>query len=213
VSGPGFVVLPTSEQGRYPAFHACLIKLLIGGLPEGSGLTWHQGCDISAELNHGIRRAIQSNRCEWVWIIGDDHTFAPDIVERLLAHNVPVVVPLVLKRSQPNTPVVYGEDGMALKFGPEDHGLREVAAAGNAGMLIRRAVLDAVGDPWFTVGGVERQREDLAFCSKLEALHIPVFVDLDTWMGHITPVEVWPHRHPDGRWNVKYQNNLSMEVL
>lgn len=213
MSGPGFVVLPTSEQGRYPAFYACLFKLLVEGLPEGSGIAWHQGCDISAQLNHGIRRAIESGRCEWVWIIGDDHTFEPDIVLRLLAHNVPVVAPLTLKRSHPNTSVAYDETGQVLRFGPEDRGLRSVAALGNAGMLVRRDVLDAIGDPWFTVGGIDRAKEDLAFCRRLREHSIPIHVDLDTWMGHITPVEVWPQRDAAGRWNVKYLNKLTMEVL
>jgi hypothetical protein len=213
MSGPGFVVLPTSEQGRYPAFYACLFKLLLEGLPEGSGIAWHQGCDISAQINHGIRRALRSGRCEWIWIIGDDHTFAPDIVTKLLAHNVSVVSPLVLKRSHPNTSVMYGEDGKAIGLRPEDQGLRQVTASGNAGMLIRRHVLDAVGDPWFEIGGTDRAREDLAFCRKLQERGIPIHVDQDTWMGHITPVEVWPYRHQDGRWNVKYHNNLTMEVL
>lgn len=212
---PGAIVIPSTEVLRFPLFVGNLLRLVLsGGAPEGTAAPfWHQGCDIPYEINHGIRRMLADPTLQWAWILGDDHTFEPDILMRLLAHDVPVVAPLVLRRNVPNRTVIYKSDGTPLSLRADEHGLRPVYAVGNAGMLIRRSVLEAVGDPWFVHNGPERAGEDLAFCGKLRRLGIPIAVDLDTFMGHITPVEIWPHRAADGTWQVKYHNKLTMEVL
>lgn len=211
---PGALIVPSTEVVRCPPFVGSLMRLVFGGgLPEGSVLYWHQGCDIPYELNHGIRRMLADPALQWAWIMGDDHTFLPDVLMRLLAHDVPVVAPLVLRRNVPNHTVIYDAEHKPVSLDREARGLLSVHAVGNAGMLIRRSALDAIGDPWFTHRTPERSAEDLAFCDSLREHGIPIYVDVDTWMGHVTPVEVWPHRADDGTWQVKYHNRLTMEVL
>ena len=96
-------------------------------------------------------------RGDWLWIMGDDHLFDPDILNRLLARELDVVVPLVAKRMPPFEPVIFSrlvdaEGHVYKKYRYEQlptSGLLEVPVAGTAGMLVRRPVLNAVGDPWF----------------------------------------------------------------
>jgi hypothetical protein len=212
-SEPGAIVIPSTEVLRFPAFVGALQRLLVGGAPEGSALFWHQGVDIPYMLNHGIRRMLLDPALSWVWIMGDDHTFEPDILMRLLAHEVPVVAPLVLRRNSPHRTVAFDEQMKPISFPPDAAGLVPVHAVGNAGMLIRRSVLELIADPWFVNHQPERANEDMAFCKKLRDFGIQPFVDVDTFMGHITPMEVWPYREADGAWRVKVLNKLSMEVL
>jgi hypothetical protein len=212
---PGAILVISTESLRFTRFVGQLTACLQGpDAPIGSALFWHQGVDIPASMNHGVRRMLANPTLRWLWIMGDDHTFAPDILKRLLAHNVSVVAPLVLKRCQPYHTVAVNFDGSPRSFRADEHGLVEVAATGSGGMLIRRGVFEDLPDPWFVHGGKERSGEDLAFCETLSRKGIPRFVDLDTPMGHITPMEVWPvRREADGAWGVKILNHLTMEVL
>ena len=202
---PGTIILSSTEYTRFNVFQAHLMRVLRE--TPGASLSWNVGVDIAANLNDAIRRATG----EWVWIIGDDHTFEGNIIERLWAHEVDVVVPLVLQRFAPHRMVLYHADETPLAVGATDRGLISVGLAGSAGMLIRRHVLDAVGDPWFTVAGVERQSEDIGFCKKVNHVGLRIYCDLDTHMGHLTTLEVWPTWDAQtGQWRVSYkQTNVS----
>jgi hypothetical protein len=89
--------------------------------------------------------------------------------------------------------------------GAVEGGVHEVYVAGSAGMLIKRHVLEKIGDPWFEVGQQDSQQlnEDSYFCVKLARAGIKLHVDLDTWIGHITPSVLWPARNSKGQWTVE----------
>ena len=150
---------------------------------------------------------------EWIWIMGDDHILSPDTLIRLLDHNVDVVVPICVRRRPPFIPVIFKEahaDTPKGQFPPwnwhelPDHGLMEIHAAGTAGMLIRKRVLEAFDDPWFEVGkaGADQLNEDTHFCGKLQRAGFKIHADLDTYIGHITPTCLWPARTATGEWTV-----------
>jgi hypothetical protein len=75
-----------------------------------------------------------------------------------------------------------------------ESGLVECVAAGTGGMLIRKKVLTAMPAPWFEVGQVntERLSEDLHFCTKARGLGFSIYADMDTPIGHTTPMTIWP---------------------
>lgn len=208
------IIFAAVETPRFSEFHADLWRLY-HALPPGSPLPqWHVGVDICHSLNTAIRTMPAD--VEAVWIIGDDHTFAPDTIARLWQHNVPVVTAYCLKRSAPHEPVTLNDHGSLIVPGPHQTGLWQVPLVGTAGMLVRRHVLDRLGDPWFTVPvapGQQRQSEDLEFCRKVGAAGFPIYVDLDTVIGHITRVEVWPARHPQKGWVVSYRVTLRQNML
>jgi hypothetical protein len=208
------ILFAAVETPRFSEFHGDLWRLY-QALPPGTPLPqWRVGVDLCYSLNSAIRAAPPD--VEAFWFIGDDHTFAPDVLERLWKHNVPVIVPYCLKRNAPHQPVTMNEAGACIVPGANQTGLWQVPLVGSAGMLVRRHVMDHIGDPWFSVPnrpGQERQSEDLEFCRKVGGLGYPIYVDLDTQIGHITRVEVWPSRHPTAGWVVSYRVNLRQQIL
>jgi len=73
-----------------------------------------------------------------------------------------------------------------------------VDAAGSAGMLIKREVLDEMGDPWFystkdTEGRGVVLNEDVTFCTRARHEHgFTVYASADSTMGHIGIYNVRP---------------------
>lgn len=165
---------------------------------DGMQLIWMESADVVGNCNAIIR----GSRGRSVWLMGDDHQFDPDVLLRLAAHRLDVVVPLCMKRTPPYDPVVYGgqnERGeyTAADLGPG--GLHEVYAAGSAGMLISPRVIDAIGDPWFeSHGGLN---EDLTFCAKVRDAGYSIWCDTDIPLGHINTYTVWPEWRR-GAWHV-----------
>lgn len=201
--GPGTVIVPTSDHPRFNKFFRDLM-VQASVLPQGSTVRWSQTPDIAANINDGIRRM----QGEWAWIIGDDHVWGHDTIQRLAHHGMPVVAAFCLKRTPPFGTVMFDERMAELKPEKGQTGLLRVHAVGSAGMFIRRDVLDRMGAPWFENRGhgSERQAEDLVFCEKLRAMGVPIYVDLDTTIGHIANAEVWPHHSDEQGWG--YRINL-----
>ena len=120
-----------------------------------------------------------------------------------------MVVPLCLQRAPPYLTLAFsGEDEQANEEGTHVHdtdlpssGLHEVYAAGNAGMLVRKHVLDAIGEPWFETFG--KQNEDLEFCRKIREAGFKIHVDLDNLLGHIAQMIVWPDWKNDYEWGIR----------
>jgi hypothetical protein len=208
------IIFAAVETPRFSEFHGDLWRLY-HALPPGTPLPqWRVGVDICYSLNTAIRDTPKD--VEAFWIIGDDHTFAPDVIARLWQHNVPAVVPYCLRRNAPHDPVAMDEQGVTLFPTKNQTGLWHVPLVGTAGMLVRRFVMDRIGDPWFTIPeseGIERQSEDLEFCRKIRRQGHPIYVDLNTQIGHITRVEVWPSQHPQAGWCVQYKVNLRQGII
>jgi len=159
-------------------------------------------CDCVEWVDQGL---------QWVQLWDDDHVFAPDTLLRLLDSGENLVCPLYTQRQPPFRPCVYkrrveDEKGGWEIYSWEDFegysGLAPVAAAGAGGMLIRRPIIEALGDKnWFehenNVG------EDMTFFKKcIDAGFVP-YVDLRVQIGHMTPIEVWPNVNPELQWGAK----------
>jgi hypothetical protein len=187
----GTVGLVSQPLARYTDFWLSFQALV---RPASTKFVFRQGMDVTGNYN-GL---VEDMSGDWLWIMGDDHTFAPDILLNLLAHDVDVVVPLCLKKDAPFDPVVYEgqeerEDGLIYHHVARlpESGMVEVHAAGSAGMLIRKHVLDAIDRPVFvTEKGM--QNEDLVFCRRVREAGFRIFCDVDQRMGHISPKTVYP---------------------
>lgn len=201
---PGTIIVVSGYLQRYTAFAQSLVSL---ATPPRTKLSWSCGVNVAGNLNHAISQSIG----DWVWIMGDDHIFAPDTLIRLLNHEVDVVSPLVLMRQAPYSPIVFKADLPDGTFqfwqGPElpSGGLHPVAAASGAGMLVRRHVLDALEQPYFELGQIRttEMSEDLHFYRKVREKGFKVYVDLDTMLGHITPACLWPRKTAPGGWEIQ----------
>lgn len=206
---PGTVAVIADEVSRFSRFSLCLAAL---NAPPGSKIKFGIGRNIAEQTNKIIRELRPQD--DWIWLQGDDHVFHPDLLLNLIDHDVDVVAPLVLMRQHPFLPVVYdGEpvDGHHRRMDFDElpaEGLIEVHAAGSAGMLIRRHVLDALEEPWleFTpvAGGV--MGEDLSLCRKIRDAGFRIHVDLGNAIGHLSIIAAWP-AYVDGQWVARIDFN------
>ena len=188
----------TSEHGRFGRFWQNL-RLL--DVPPATVFATEMSLNIAFARN----KIIRESSSEYVWFVDDDHTFQPNVVKNLMDRNLPVIQPLVLSRLSPFGTVMLGAPDTT-KLGyyhrvPLDNahqsGVAEVNCVGAAGMLIRREVIDAIGDPWF-----ETHAEDINFCEKARAKGFKIYADLDNRMGHLNVGWVEP-AIKDGKWVTK----------
>jgi len=170
------------------------------------------GVNVTHNCNEACKTMLESES-DYLWLIGDDHIFAPDIVNELMKHRVGVIVPHCLKRVPSFEPVIYASsdeddvhtpflDGNTQTPHLPERGLTEIHAAGTAGMLIHRRVLEKMEEPYFRTYG--KQNEDLMFCKRVrEETGEKIYVDPEVKLGHIGLVCVFPIgllAPNDGRW-------------
>jgi len=208
-----------AEIGRFAAFTMALCGTQ---QPPGCHLSIMASASVTENLNSSIRT--MPDESEWMWILGDDHTWANDCLMQMLyilddADHVDILVPLVLKRNPPFQPVVFHRDDSLMDprlpgsenmptFRPYHwdelpaSGLFEIDACGSAGMLVRRRVLDAMEEPWFRSTGGVILNEDVTFCLAARELGFHIYATADICMGHLGIFNVQLHQH-EGRWMPK----------
>lgn len=212
---PGAVVVLCNELARYSAFWMSVAQLQ---LPPGSITLCMSGVEFTHNLNTMIATTLREERLDWVWVLGDDHVFAPDLLLRLLDRNVECVAPHCYHRGTRPSAVAFDEqeDGaFTLRELDGSSGLITVDAAGSAGMLIRRAALERLENPWFRIGTIvsDCNGEDLDFCRRLRRAGGTVHYDLDALLGHTTAVTLYPHRLEDGRWGTRYSFPTNHDIV
>lgn len=194
---PGTIGITCLETARYTVFTASLAGL---DVPEGSQIVWGMGLDVAGNRNYICEQLRPED--EWLFFVDDDAVFKSDVLMRLLAHDVDVVAALYLRKMRPFPPQAFVDDA----YSPVDlatcptSGLAEVWAAGTSGMLIRRRVLDSIEPPWFQNWNLG---DDAWFCRRLRDQGIPIHVDLDARMGHLSTVAIWPSVVEDG-WVTRF---------
>lgn len=191
---PGAVIVPCQEGARFHRFTIALADL---EAPEGSQRIFGIGMSIVDNLNSAIRQLRPQD--EWIWIVGDDHVFEPDTLMRLLDREEDIVAPLCTQRMAPFGLVHYGariaetDYRRTLQFEELPllgRDLIEVEVSGSL-MLIRRCVLDEIGDPWFVTSN-GRINEDVMFCARARKGGFRVMVDPEVQVGHIGLVVAYP---------------------
>lgn len=204
----GTVMLAAAATPRFYEFQLSLEHLKV---PAGSKLSIERGCDIAQNFNQAVKKMTG----EWAWFLGDDHAFSPDLLFRFLDHDVDVVVPIAPCKVAPFAPcVIHGprdgervwHENMDLYTWEELSGdglmaLPKGDFIGQAGMLVRKHVLDRIGYPWFKAGQLDpgRLQEDMTFCRELQQLGYTVHVDCDVVFDHYFHVGVTARKHK-GKW-------------
>lgn len=201
---PGTVALAAGMQPRFYEFTQSLERLQV---PAGTTLNIRRSCDVAQNFNNTVKTMTG----EWIWFLGDDHSFAPDTLLKLLNYNVDVVVPIspikvapyapcVIHR--PDDPTVLWDDNMPLYTWEELSGeglfaLPKGDFIGQAGMLVKKHVLDRMGYPWFKTGQFDpgKLQEDLWFCRELQNLGYTIWVDRDTIFDHWFFVGITARKH------------------
>ena len=205
----GTVIVAAATQPRFYEFQ---LSLDVVGAPAGTKLHIERSCDITQNFNTGVKKMIG----EWAWFLGDDHSFDPTLLMRLLTYNVDVVVPITPCKTPPWMPcMMHGPEDPTQGFWHENMPLYhwdEVSGKGllalpkgdfigQAGMLVRKSVLDKLGYPWFKCGQFDagRLQEDLMFCRELQQLGYTVWVDQDSIFDHHF-VNCITARRYQGKW-------------
>lgn len=220
----GLVGVIANDSARYSLFASCIDQL---HLPEGWKKEWVIGGDWCDARNQ-LCQLVLDEGYSHLWFMDDDHAFPPQILTKLLAHDVPLVTPVCLTRTYPFNPVQYvgtGENGKTLPIPLSQvatDGLIEIEAGGCAGMLIRADVIKAMDNfakqqglltRWFEYSD---DSEDVIFCRKAREHGFTLHTDLSVRLGHITTAVVWPAVE-DGRWvtglNIGRDLNVNVETF
>lgn len=195
---PGVIGIASATMGRYREFDISLQNI---AKPVDTRIEYEVSSNVALSYNNMCQYVLDNKNYGWLWIMGDDHVFHPDILYRLLSRNVDIVAPLCLARNNPFLPVIRHDIGSGVKGGRVGWdfirgktGLMEVEFCGNAGMLIRRNVIEKIGSFWHTVGDFQKDvsAPDLSFCKRVREHGFKIHVDLDNPIGHIASVAVWP---------------------
>mgnify|MGYP001577657799 CR=1 FL=1 len=233
---PGAVAMSTGETFRYSLSAQSFTHLMV---PPGSMNCWFMGVLVAKNLNLAISTALADPKIQWVWVMGDDHVYNPNIIIKLLDREKDVIVPLCLNRTPPLDPAIAVWKDMHAEIplphkgeNPEDlnrcrlkriedlptsglYQLQENETCGDAGMLIRRNVLEKIGYPWYdrlrTGAYGSFNADDQEFVMKIKAAGFDIWVDLDVPIGHITPITVTPVVR-DGQWEVRLQTGIHKVV-
>lgn len=196
-------------QPRFWDFRLAMEHLIV---PRGTSEALCLGCDVAGNFNRGLQR--MEGRAEprgWAWFLGDDHSFRPDTLMRLLAHQRRVVVPVNVVKILPFRPLVfhgpYKPERMTLYrweelSEPGLFALPDGDFTGQAGMLVQRPVLDRLGYPWFKTGMFDQGRlqEDLWFIKDLQAQGETIWIDRDLVLDHIFHATISARRNDDGEY-------------
>jgi hypothetical protein len=205
---PGTIIVAAAATPRYYEFQQSLDRV---AAPVGTKLHIERSCDITQNFNNGVKKMVG----EWAWFLGDDHAFDEGLLMRFLKHNVDVVVPITPCKSIPFMPCmmhgpendeIWHED-LPLYHWDELSGeglypLPKGDFIGQAGMLVKKSVLDEIGYPWFKCGQFDKGRlqEDMYFCHELQQRGYTVHVDQEIIFDHFCITGVTARKH-DGAWS------------
>jgi len=202
----GIIGIASQEVPKHVGFETAKDSLQ---RPDGTLLSRMVGNNIAHNYNRVMRFALE-NDMDWVWLIDDDHVFVPDVLMRLLAHELPVVFPLNIRRVAPYETTIHDalDDGLRQNTWDQLRGWSGLTDIGNknigsSGMLIRREAIEKIGDPWYLNAHSipENLSFDLEFSEKLRSNGYKIYVDMDTRIGHIGHIAAWPVCNKEGNWS------------
>lgn len=148
-------------------------------------------------------------------LLDDDMNFPPDLLNRLLKHNVPVVGCNYSRRCLPPRPTACDLEGNDCITTPESFGLQKVAHLGTGCVLLDARIFEYMNDklgadavPWFSFDWLQDEQgkwyqrgEDVYFFQKIRRTGVPVLLDhdLSQSIGHLGEWEYknWQCKPPE----------------
>jgi hypothetical protein len=126
-----------------------------------------------------VNSAIEDHRAEKVFFIDTDLTFPPDALDRLLAHDVPIVAATYVMRRPPQIVLGFGVEDIE----PGATGLYKMYRMPIGFSLISTEVFRNIPKPWFPVVWDEEKGnligEDYGFCDLAREAGYDLWCDLD----------------------------------
>lgn len=187
-------------QISIPNYRKTVVTVLAGWLfsiipPEG----WTYLLDfvskqpVDACRNEIVKRFLEQDQAEWLFMIDDDIVPWPTILE-MTQYNKKVISALcyIRKNGVPITTCVLKRKADWVKYGGMKEGTGEpleVQGVGTGAVLIHRSVLEKVKPPWFrftyNADGTMRQGEDFYFSQKVKKAGYSLWLDASRPCGHI----------------------------
>ena len=201
--GPGVAAFIMGDCARYSQ---AMRSIGHTQAPSGSCEFWKLANNVATSINDAFEATIANPAFEWCWLMGDDHVYQPDLIVNLLDRDVDCIVPMCLNRFPPFDPTIV-KDGQIKRL--EDmptsglYELQEGETCGDAGLLIRRRVLEAIEAPWY-----DRLRsgalgvDDQCFTDRVKRAGFKIHVDVDNRIGHMTPLILMPVSNGES-WRVR----------
>lgn len=145
--------------------------------------------------NISCRAALNGGATHLGFVDDDMLLSPPDIFARLLRHDKDIISPLFFRSGGNHEPLIFnlngdGEPHPILDY--ERNALFEVSGGVGTGvMLIKRKVLEAIGEPWFFYPNDSHRGMDIHFCLRAIKLGFKVWCDTSIvvkQMGMASPV-------------------------
>lgn len=191
----------TAERARDAIFYDYLNML---EKPANSICLTIHGQSIAHSRNLIAEQALIHN-CTHVFFLDDDVLPRPSALLQLLSNHEPIVCALQLKRNYPHQPIAFDlKRGQTLELGNLT-GLQPIVSGGLGACLISTDVFNKMEPPFFRLGELEpdQMNEDAGFFKRAKALAFQPMLDLNTRVGHIGSVAIWPEM-VDGNWYTTY---------
>ena len=181
--------LPTTGLNDY-RFTLSLASLII---PENSTLMAIPRVMIDTARNMFCEKLLAMPEKTHLLMIDDDMTFEPDMLLRMLDHDVDIIGALAFKRRADFQPCVYQkkDDGNHYPIFPQK--FTEVDVVGTGAILIKREVIEGMKYPYFTTTYDDKGQHfsvDFNFCIAATKAGFKIFVDPQIECGHIGDGEV-----------------------
>jgi hypothetical protein len=157
------------------------------GITERSVVDWARNDLARAAL---AKRSDYSGEpyTHFLWL-DSDHVFNPDLACELARHDKRALSALYYNRTEPYLPVCFVKDDSQDKY--KYYPLVQVPpcvcavdAVGFGALLMRRDVIEAVPEPWFTID--YKAGEDIAFCTHAREHGVRWHVHGGYRIGHIS---------------------------
>jgi GT2 family glycosyltransferase len=160
-------------------------------------LRFPQNCQVLYALSKTVGIDVARNEiiekapadADYVLFLDSDVLVPPDAVLKLMSHGKDIVSGLYFSSNPPFYPHAYKSDGK----GKYDHifdypkdSLLEVDAVGAGALLVRKAVFDKIGAPYFQHAVQKTDMgEDFYFCKKARESGFKVFCDTSVKCTHM----------------------------
>ena len=137
---------------------------------------------------------VKNMRGDWLLQLDSDHSFDPDLVERLLhrmeQYGVDVITGLYHGRFYPHKPIAYAkaDDGSVHQIAEWPNEPFQIASSGAGCLMVKRSVYDRISDDLGEEPFSLRPplSEDHSFFARLDQLQIPVLCDPKVQHKHLT---------------------------
>jgi hypothetical protein len=203
------ICIPTLEYARRADFYDYL-GMIERDIPNTEiGQAFAHGQSPARNRNTMIKAALDNNFTH-IFFLDDDCIPRPDVLKKLLVHNVDIVTGLYLMRSHPHHPIIFDEsytDGTC-RFSfltPGRKGLVEIVNTGLGAALIKTDVFRRMSDdlPWIRLGQCEKDHwcDDIDFFNRARDKYgFKLWCDLECPVGHMLSATIFPMRKEDGTW-------------